>query len=54
MTTNISKPSQYYPAEEKYLVSSSSCHIPSLDPFAVDIMKFFHRRNNMIPLSYLY
>lgn len=42
--------SKDYSLEEGYLVSSPSCHIPSLDPFAADIMDIFQRRNYMIPL----
>lgn len=41
-TTTASKD---HPLEDGYLVSSPSCHIPSLDPFAPDVMKIFHRRN---------
>lgn len=39
------------PLENGYLVSSPSCYIPSLDPFAPDVMKIFQRRNYMTLLS---
>lgn len=46
-------PVEEHPVEEGYLVSTPTCHIPDLNPFAEDVMKIFRYRMADLFISYI-